>query len=172
MKRLTIFLIAMLVAMIVGCSNSSGDTNPVENITTTASGDVITDMKADVTGPGVRFDGAVTNISDLNDLVEMAWGDGAFGLHRGTESIKAVLEAYLGISGDEIRIFQKEGMNLAAICEHFGFDPENLVDTFTASYIPFLEEGVANGVIPYSDVGIWEEQIRTQFSNRVYWDGQ
>ncbi len=38
-------------------------------------------------------------------------------------------------------------MNLAAVCEHFGFDPENLVETLTASFVPFLEQGVENGVI-------------------------
>jgi hypothetical protein len=62
-------------------------------------------------------------------------------------------------------------MNLAAVCTAFGFDPENLVETLTASFVPFLEQAVTNGVITNAELANWTEQVRTQFRNRVNWEG-
>ena len=66
----------------------------------------------------------------------------------------------------------QKGLNLAGICRHFGFDPENLVATLTASFTPFIDEGVENGVILKDEARNWTEQIRAEFSYRVYWEGK
>ena len=129
-------------------------------------------MRARGTGGGSPFDGTVDTPSDLDDLVESAWGVARLGLHRGHAPIEAVLEAFWGIDHDEMHVLMDQGMNAAAVSEHLGLDPENLVDTLTYSFVPFLEEGVANGVLSSGEVATWQEQIRVQFSNRVYWDGQ
>ncbi|MEM7345615.1 MAG: hypothetical protein AAF485_15340 [Chloroflexota bacterium] len=166
MKLLKALLTLLLVALLMSCSNSA------EEITTSAAGEIITTIQAQGTGGGGPFDGVVDTESDLDDLVETAWGNGSLGLHRGHAPIEGVLEAYLGISHDEMHVFMEdEGMNLAQVCEHFGFDPENLVETLTASFVPFIEEGVDNGVISSDDVEIWTDRVRTEFSNRVYWEG-
>lgn len=166
MKLLNIFFTLGLFVSLVSCSSS------VESITTTATSEVITALKARGGGGGAPFDGVVNTESDLNDLLETAWGDGSLGLHRGHAPIQNVLESYLGISHDEMHVLMEdEDMNLAAVCEHFGFDPENLVDTLTASFVPFIEGGVENGVISSDEVEAWTERIRTEFSNRVYWEG-
>ncbi|MEM7032799.1 MAG: hypothetical protein AAF629_24835 [Chloroflexota bacterium] len=166
MKLLNITLVLILCALVVSCAAS------VESITSSATGDVITNIQAQGTGGGAPFDGTVNEASDLDDLVATAWGVARLGLHRGHAPIESVLEAFLGISHDEMHVLMEdEGMNLAKICEHLGLDPENLVDTLTASFVPFLEEGVENGVISSEEVEIWTERIRAEFSNRVYWEG-
>ncbi len=167
MKQLHIFLILVLAAMLVACSIAA------EDITTSATGNVITDIKAQGTGRVAPFDGVVDTESDLADLLKSAWGDGSLDLHRGHDEIRTVLEAYLGISHDEMHVLMEEkGLNLAGVCEHFGFDPENLVETLTASFAPFIEEGIENGVISGDEVEIWTERVRIEFSNRVYWQGE
>ncbi|MEM7125123.1 MAG: hypothetical protein AAF702_02275 [Chloroflexota bacterium] len=172
MKFLNVFLALALIVTLVGCSLlPMGSTNSA-NITTSATGEVITNIQARGTGGGAPFDGTVDTASDLDALGETAWGVARLGLHRGHAPIEGVLEEYLGISHDEMHVFMEEdGLNLAGICEHFGFDPENLVETLTASFVPFLEEGVENGVISNDEVEAWTEKMRTEFSNRVYWEG-
>ncbi|MEM9775308.1 MAG: hypothetical protein AAF902_12060 [Chloroflexota bacterium] len=166
MNILKSFSPLLLVLFLIACSISA------ESITSSATGEVITTMTADGTGGGSPFDGTVDSAADLDDLVETAWGVSRLGLHRGHAPIESVLEAYLGITHDEMHVFMEdEGLNLAQICERFGFDPENLVDTLTASFVPHLEEGVENGVLAVDEVAEWEAKIRTEFSNRVYWEG-
>ncbi len=53
-----------------------------------------------LSGRGSPFDGTVDAQSDLNALLETAWGDGGLDLHRGHAPIENVLEAFLGISHD------------------------------------------------------------------------
>ena len=165
MMPLRKILVLMLLATVVACSLA------VESITSDATGEVITTIQARGTGPG-SFDGVVDTEGDLDALVETAWGEARLGLHRGHAPIENVLEAFLGITHTEMHVLMEDGgMNLAAVCEHFGFDSENLVDTLTASFVPFLEEGVANGVLGSDEVEAWTAKVRTEFSNRVYWDG-
>ena len=167
MKQLNAFLILVLVATLAACSISA------EDITTSATGEVITNVKAQGTGRVAPFDGVVDTESDLDDLLKTAWGDGSLDLHRGHDEIRNVLEAYLGISHDEMHVLMEEkGLNLAGICKHFGFDPENLIETLTASFVPFIEEGAENGIISNDEVQTWTDQIRIEFSNRVYWEGE
>ncbi|MBF2759744.1 MAG: hypothetical protein ISN28_05675 [Ectothiorhodospiraceae bacterium AqS1] len=166
MRTLKTFLLsALLAASSTACTSE-------RDIVSKATGDRILDMKA--RGPGTRsgFDRIVDSKADLERLVAAAWGDGRLGLHRGHAEIQEVLEAYLGITHREMhRLMEDEGMNLAAVCEKFGFDPVNLIDTLTASFAPFVEEGVDNGVIPMDEAQIWIERIRAEFRNRVHWDG-
>jgi len=165
MKLLNTFFILIVATILMACASSP------EEIATSATGDIIMTLKARGTGPG-GFDGVVDTASDLDTLLEVAWGDGSLGLHRGHAPIQNVLEAYLGISHDEMHVLMEDAeLNLAGVCEHFGFDPENLVETLTASFAPFIEEGVDNGVISSDEVETWTERVRTEFSNRVYWEG-
>lgn len=135
-------------------------------------GEVITDMVAPASGGGVSFDGTVDEAADLNDLLDTAWGDGSLGLHRGHMPIENVLVAFLGISHEQMHVYMEEqGMNLAAVAEELGLDPENLVESLTYSFLPYIEDGVENGVITEDEVASWTEQVREQFSDRVYWEG-
>ena len=155
-----------LVLTVASCSQSAAD------ITSSSTGKVIVELTARAVGGVSPFDGSVDQKSDLDDLVATAWGSGSLGLHRGHAPIRGVLEAYLGITHNEMHVFMEEqGLNLAGVCEHFGFDPENLVETLTASFAPFIEQGVNNGVITNDEAAHWMERIRTEFRNRVYWEG-
>ena len=166
MKVFKTIFIAIILATMIACSSSA------EDITSSATGEVITNLTARATGGGAPFDGTVDTAADLDDLLETAWGDGSLDLHRGHMPVESVLVAFLGISHDEMHILMEEaGMNLAEVCEYFGFDPENLIDTLTASFVPFLEEGVENGVIAADELDEWTGKVRTEFSNRVYWEG-
>lgn len=143
----------------------SEDTEPVSN-------GVITDVTARGSGPGAAFDGTVDTASDLEALVETAWGEGGLGLHRGHAPIESVLVAFLGISHDQMHVYMEEqGMNLAAVSETLGLNPDDLAETLTYSFMPFVQQGVDNGVISADEADAWNEQIREQFYNRVYWDG-
>lgn len=172
-KLSLLFSAFFLLGFFLACSKDDSSTNSSTcGISTSASGAVITNMQASGTGGGAPFDGTVNTAADLADLLETAWGDGGLDLHRGHAPIQSVLVAYLGISHDQMHVMMEDcNMNLAVVCEAFGFDPENLVETLTASFIPFLEEGVANGVITSDEVADWTAQVRVQFSNRVYWEG-
>lgn len=152
-----------LVLTVASCSTSAAD------ITSSSTGEVILDMTA---RGGSPFDGSVDQKSDLDDLVAAAWGNASLGLHRGHRAIRDVLEAFLGITHSEMHVFMEEqGLNLAGICNHFGFDPENLIETLTASFVPYIEQGVRNGVITDDEIAYWTERVRTEFRNRVYWEG-
>ncbi len=156
----------ILVLALVACSKS------VANITTSSTGEVIIGMTANGTGSGMPFDGVVDQASDLDDLVATARGDGAEGLHRGHGPVRNVLEEFLGITHDEMHMFMEdEGLNLAGVCERLGFDPENLVESLTVSFAPYIEQGVDNGAISDDEAPLWMEQVREGFRSRVYWEG-
>lgn len=132
---------------------------------------VITDVVADAQGGRSLFDGEVDELSDLDDLVSDAWGDGGLGIHRGHAQIENVLEAFLGIDHDQMHEYMDAGFNLAALSEEMGLQADALVETLTFSYAPFVEAGVDNGVISEAEAVDWIDAIRTEFSNRVYWQG-
>lgn len=132
---------------------------------------VLTDVVADAQGGRAFFDGTVDEVADLDDLVADAWGDGDLGLHRGHAQVENVLEAFLGIDHDGMHDLMDQGLNLAATAEALDKDPAALVETLTYSYIPFVEQGVDNGVISPDELDEWVDLIRTEFDDRVYWDG-
>ena len=166
MKTTNTVVALTVVLAVAACSKSAAD------ITSSSNGEVIVDMTARAFGGGSPFDGSVDQKSDLDDLVATAWGDGSLGLHRGHAPIRGVLEAFLGITHKEMHVFMEEqSLNLAGICKHFGFDAENLVETLTASFVPFIEQGVKNGVIKDDEAAYWTERVRAEFRNRVYWEG-
>ncbi len=166
MKILPIIAALLVLSLLTSCTTSHGD------ITSSATGEVITTMTARATGGASPFDGRVDSTSDLEDLVEAAWGTGRFGLQRGHRPIQRVLEACLGISHDEMHVLMEDkGLNLAAVCDYLGFDADNLVETLTASFVPYIQQGVTNGVITEGEVATWTERVRTQFRKRVYWKG-
>ena len=166
-KRLARVSFALaVIAPLLSCAQSP------EDITSSATGEVIADVTARATGGGAPFDGTVDTASDLDDLVATAWGDGGLGLHRGHAPIESVLEAFLGIDHDEMHVFMEEAdLNLAGVCQRLGFDPDDLVETLTLSFVPHLEEGVANGVIGEDEVAGWTERVRAEFERRVRWTG-
>lgn len=165
-----IYYVAMFGYFISACSKSTD--GPSCGVTTSATGQVISNLKAKGTGGGAPFDGIVNTASDLDALVETAWGDGSLDLHRGHAPIQNVLESYLGISHNQMHTMM-EGcdLNLDGVCKSFGFNSENLIQTLTQSFVPYIEEGVKNGVITSDKVTFWTEKVKTQFSNRVYWKG-
>jgi hypothetical protein len=170
-KLIFVFTAALLLGIFFAC-NKDNSNSPTCGISTSATGAVITNLKAKGTGGGAPFDGVVNTQADLANLLETAWGDGSLDLHRGHAPIQTVLEAYLGISHNEMHTMMENcDMNLAAVCTAFGFAPENLVETLTASFVPFLEQAVTNGVITNAQLPNYTEQVRTQFRNRVNWKG-
>ena len=135
-------------------------------------GTIITNMTATATQGTGSFDGVVNEKSDLDELLETAWGESWLGLHRGHSPIKNVLKAFLGINHAEMHVYMEEQeLNLAATCKKLGFEPENLVESLTLSFMPFIEQGVENGVIGAGETTAWQEKIRDAFSRRVYWEG-
>ena len=161
----------MLILVLTGCASNSGAIN-TEEITTSASGEVITNLVATATGRVSPFDGEVDSIKDLEDLVQSALGDASLDLHRGHDEIKNVLEPFLGISHEQMHDFMEdENLNLAGICERFGFDPENLLETLKASYAPWIDQATESGLISLSDADNWSEKIADALRLRVYWQG-
>lgn len=136
-----------------------------------AGNGVITDIVADASGGRSTFDGTVDEVEDLEALVVDAWGDGGLGLHRGHQQVENVLEAFLGINHDEMHDYMDDGFNLGDLAVELGRDPDDLVETLTASYAPYVSEGVANGVITEEEAVDWIDLLRTEFNDRVYWDG-
>ena len=127
-------------------------------------------ITARAVGGDSPFGGEVNQTSDLDDLVSVAWGTERLGLHRGHAPIQNVLEAFLGITHSQMHIFmEEEKMNLADVCRRLGFAPENLVESLAASFAPFVEEGVRNGVIAADEAAAWNEKIRDTFHRRVHW---
>ncbi len=165
MKILNTLLVLCLMTLLSSCTKSQ------ENIKSSSTGEVLTNITARGTGGGSPFDGKVDQKSDLEDLVETAWGNGRLGLHRGHGPIEEVLEVFLGITHDEMHVLMDSGLNLAGVCETLGLDSENLIETLTASFVPFIQEGVDNKVITSEEATIWTERVRTEFRRRVHWKG-
>ncbi|PWQ92775.1 hypothetical protein [Leucothrix pacifica] len=166
MKTLhTIFFLCLIIPLI-----SIADSHKA--IISKASGEVVDNITARGTGGTSPFDGTVDNKSDLDGLVKLAWGDGWLGLHRGHAPIEEVLKAFLGISHEEMHVLMEDhDLNLAKTCEYFGFEPENLIASLTASFVPLVKQGTENGVINADEVETWVEKIQSEFRRRVYWEG-
>jgi len=130
------------------------------------------DITARGKGYGVPFKGKVDQISDLEDLVTTAKGIGELDLHRGHSPIQSVLEEFLGISHEQMHIYmERDGLNLAGTCEVLGILPENLIQTLTNSFVPYVDQGIALGLITQAEKLEWVDRIKTGFHNRVYWKG-
>ena len=135
-------------------------------------GEILSDITARGKGYGVPFNGAVDQLSDLEDLVVTAYGISGLDLHRGHSPIEAVLEAFLGISHNQMHVYmERDGLNLAGTCEVLGFQPENLIQTLTNSFKPFIDQGVARGVITEAEKPEWINRVRAGFHERVFWTG-
>jgi len=136
-------------------------------------GEILVNITARGKGYGVPFRGAVDRISDLEDLVVTAGGIGELDLHRGHSPIQAVLEAFLGISHEQMHVYmERDGLNLAGTCEVLGIMPENLIQTLTNSFEPYVNQGLEKGIITPAERFVWIERVRTEFQSRVYWDGK
>ena len=171
MKMILKVLSLTLVLVLTGCASNGGAIN-AEEITTSASGEVITNLVATATGRVSPFDGEVDSIKDLEDLVQSALGDSSLDLHRGHDEIKNVLEPFLGISHEQMHVLMEEdNLNLAGICERFGFDPENLLKTLEASYAPWINQETESGLISSSDAENWSDKIADALRLRIFWQG-
>ena len=81
------------------------------------------------------------------------------------------IEAFLGIDHDAMHDYMDQGMNLAATAEAVGQNPDALIETLTYSYMPFVFQGVDNDIITTEQAEEWVGLLRTEFTDRVYWDG-
>ena len=159
--------VLMLSALVTAC-----DSSDVETIETGFTpGEVITDLVAPATGGGSPFDGTVNTAQDLEDLAETAWGEASLDLHRGHAPVQNVLEAYLGITHNTMHSYIDQGDNLAATTTDLGYSVDGLIQSLTNSFVPYVEQGVTNGVITQAEVSTWTARIRTEFTNRVNWQG-
>ena len=135
-------------------------------------GEILTSITARGKGYGVPFKGTVDQISDLEDLVVTAEGVDGLDLHRGHSPIQSVLEAFLGISHQQMHVYmEKDGLNLAGTCEALGMEPENLVQTLTNSFEAYVNQGLAQGLITPSEKHDWIQRIKSAFRKRVHWTG-
>jgi len=135
-------------------------------------GEVLTDITARGKGYGLPFKGTVEHLSDLEDLVTSAAGVEGLDLHRGHSPIESVLERFLGISHEQMHVYmERDGLNLADTCKALDILPENLIQTLTNSFEPFVDQAVEQGIITQSQKPQWLERIKAQFGNRVYWNG-
>ncbi len=133
-------------------------------------GEILFNITARGKGFGVPFKGSVEQLSDLEDLVVTAGGIDGLDLHRGHSPIESVLEVFLGISHDQIHIYmERDGLNLAGTCEALGLLPENLIQTLTNSFEPYVDQAVAIGVIAPAEKLGWVKKVRAEFQTRVYW---
>jgi len=83
-----------------------------------------------------------------------------------------VLEAFLGISHEQMHIYmERDGLNLASTCEVLGILPENLVQTLTNSFEPFIDQGVALEIISQAEKPDWIDRVKSEFHFRVHWSG-
>jgi len=143
--------------------------NPISN---NGPGEILTDITARGKGYGLPFKGSVDQLSDLEDLVASATGIGELDLHKGHSPIESVLEAFLGISHEQMHVYmERDGLNLAATCEELSILPENLVQTLTNSFEPFIDQAVADGVINQAQKLEWLARVKDEFHKRVYWRG-
>jgi len=93
-------------------------------------------------------------------------------LHRGHSPIESVLEAFLGISHEQMHTYmERDGLNLAGTCEALGILPDNLIQTLTNSFEPFIDQGVALELITQAEKREWIDRVRTEFHYRVHWNG-
>ena len=144
-----------------------------EKVDESSSGKVITHLTAPASAGSSPFDGKVDEDKDLEDLVKAAWGDARLGLHRGHAPIINVLEAFLGISHSEMHVLMEEsGLNLAEICFKLGYNPDNLIESLTSSFVPYIQEGVDNAIINQEEAKAWIGRIRDEFRKRVHWNGE
>ena len=135
-------------------------------------GEILVNITARGKGYGVPFKGTVDRISDLEDLVATASGVGELDLHRGHSPIQSVLEAFLGISHEQMHVYmERDGLNLAGTCQVLGIAPENLIQTLTNSFEPYVDEGVAIGLITQAEKLEWIDRVKNEFRYRVYWNG-
>lgn len=163
---MTRFAVILTIGLL---SSSSVIADSHKAITSTATGETVTNIHATA---GYPFDGRVDEKSDLDDLLTVAWGEASLGVHRGHRHVRDVLEVFLGITHDEMHVLMEDHqLNLAKTCEYLGFEPEKLVDSLTASFSPYIQQGVDGGVITSAERDDWKKQIRTEFSRRVYWAG-
>jgi len=83
-----------------------------------------------------------------------------------------VLEVFLGISHEQMHIYmERDNLNLAGICEELGMPTENLIQTLTNSFEPFIDQGVALELITKAEKLEWSDRVKTAFHYRVYWSG-
>lgn len=135
-------------------------------------GEILANITARGKGYGVPFKGSVDRLSDLEDLVATASGTDELDLHRGHSPIQSVLEAFFGISHEQMHIYmERDGLNLAGTCEVLGILPENLIQTLTNSFEPYVDQGVTLGLITEAQKSEWIRRVKTEFHNRVYWSG-
>jgi len=66
---------------------------------------------------------------------------------------------------------ERDGLNLAMTCEVLGILPENLIQTLTNSFEPFVDQGLALGLISQAEKLEWLEQVKEGFRDRVFWSG-
>ena len=161
--------IVALAALTAAC-DSGTDIETIE--TGYTPGEVVTGLVAPATGGGSPFDGVVNTAADLENLAETAYGEAALDLHRGHMPVQNVLEAYLGISHTSMHEYINQGDNLAATAQDLGYSVDGLIQSLVNGFTPYIEQGVSNGVITQAEVATWTARIRTEFTNRVYWDGQ
>ena len=93
-------------------------------------------------------------------------------IHRGHSPIESVLETFLGISHAQMHVYmERDGLNLAGTCEALGIPPENLIQTLTNSFEPFVDQALALGLITEAEKLDWIDRVKAQFHFRVHWKG-
>jgi len=133
---------------------------------------ILTNVTAQGYGYDVPFKGVVKQLSDLEDLALTALGVAELDLHRGHSPIESVLELFLGISHRQMHVYmEQDGLNLARCCEALQLNPDDLIQSLTNSFEPYIDQGISIGVITAKDKQLWVKRVKEQFHNRVHWNG-
>jgi len=66
---------------------------------------------------------------------------------------------------------ERDGLNLAGTCKALGIPPDNLIQTLTNSFEPFIDQGVALGIISELEKPDWVDRVKANFHFRVHWNG-
>ena len=83
-----------------------------------------------------------------------------------------MLEQFLGISHEQMHIYmERDGLNLAGTCQALGILPENLIQTLSNSFEPFVDQAVALKLITQAQKLEWMDRVKSEFQDRVYWSG-
>lgn len=161
-------------------STSSSSADSAESAESTDSSDSSADADGPPAGggPGGAGPGGEVDVSSVDTeeelvaLVQDAYGDGNLDLHRGHQPVQDVLDEVLGISHEELHVYMEEqDMNLAAVCEELGIDPDTLIQAMVDAWSPAIDNAVEAGAITEEEADAYLDALIDAFTFRVTWDG-
>ena len=181
-KRTTLAALVMTIALpLSACSAVAADDTASTSSSTTSSSTTASTTGSQTTampeggggpgGPSSIDPSSVSSVSELDALIQDAYGDPGLGLHRGHQPVEATLIDVLGISHDEMHVRMDAGQNLAAVAEDLGIDPQTLIDALVEQYQPAIDTLESDGTISADEAAEYHDALVEAFTFRVTWNG-